>query len=210
MESAQMLTEEFRTLWLKHKLPSRLLVDVRDRTALTKALKDLAEKKLVRKIIDDETEIVYVIVREDVDVQKRDVDFTKENHIIYDKITHTVDFKEVSGTFPEEVRQAFARYSGRYTSREIRKITTNTIKRYGGITVRTSGGMYFVPSTPKTDKAMEALSALFKEIPGANEFTPMGIVDRARYRESLLVSVRRELTGDFRREEAQSIKLLRL
>ena len=206
-EGVEISAERFKELWTAASLPLGLCMEVRNRSALLKAIKELEKGKLIRRIIDDESQLVYIIVREDVDREKRDVDFAKENSIIFDKYTKELTFR-VKGSIPDQIRKSFQKYEGQYTSREVRKVMTRTIKHYGGITVRRAGGMYFVAGWLNR---LNAIRSVFSQLPGImNDFTALGILDTPAYKEQLSGSVKEELLGDFARAKKLNEKILSL
>ena len=205
-ESVQIEASKFRELWIESGLQNSLCVEVRSRTALVKALKELEKGKLIRRIVDDESQLVYAIVREDIDSVKRDVEYEKENRVIYDKFTKELEFK-VSGSIPDSIRAQFEQYESQYTTREVRKIVTRTIKYYGAITVRRSGGIYFMPGHTKQ---LNALFHVFKSLPGSCDFVALGIPDDQVYKDQLLDAAKKELLGDFGRAEGMNKKMLHL
>jgi len=205
-EGVEMAASKFKDLFEECALPTGLCMAVRSRTALVKALKELERGKLIRKIIDDESQIVYVIVREDIDLEAQDVDFQKENRVIYDKFDGTLEFR-TEGSLPDQIREHFNRYEGQYTSREVRKVVTNTVKHFGGITVRRAGGMYFMTNVTAVGK----LQMLFEHLQGEiHQFTALGILDSPAYRATLLTQVRQELLGDLKRAEQANDKILQM
>lgn len=204
LEGVEIAASTFQDLFEECGLPTGLCISTRSRTALTKALKELERGKLIRKIIDDSTQIVFVVVREEVDADARDVDFEKENRIIYDKILQDLEFR-IEGPVADQIRKQFEQYIDQYTSREVRTIVTNTIKRFGGITVRRTGGTYFVTNAEVVAK----LHMLFEKLPGTlTSFTALGVADTQAYRGMLLEQIKAELLGDLRKVRKKNKELL--
>lgn len=183
-------------------------VEIRQKTAMRKALTLIRPKlesgdlkMIVRKVVEDEDELIYAFVGEEVDYVNVDLDYATRNQVIFNKKTGEVNFTKEE---VPEVRSMYEYLCTVYTRRELVYMTKKILRAYGGILMKSSGGMWFVPSTVK--HIVDELRGLYMDdingTYGKSWFRAMGIVDdedsRATMGEALMDEIGTEL------EEAES------
>jgi len=120
---------------------------VRGRKAFREALRAVERMErdlLVRKILEDEERIVYGFVREVPDTRDLELEYDNVDAIIFHKDDQTISFKVGART---DVRGLFEKYLVTYTSDDLRRMLVDIlVNRLGALTLRETGGVYFVPA----------------------------------------------------------------
>ena len=206
--AARIPVEDFRQLWSTQELPMHLLTKIKDRTALRKALRELQRKKLLTRIKDDAERIVWRVTTEDVDYEQEDVTYRKAQQVIFNKSTKQIEFQIDDPVANEAVRNLFRRYRGAFTARELRKMMTSTIEYMNGVTLRSSGGLYFIARrhTETINKVRQVLS----RVEGDNHFIALGILDNETYKASIVAQAQAELTKELAQASTDNKKVLDL
>lgn len=188
----QIAPEDLRDLLRLYGIEEWEPVPIRTKTAMRKALtliKPRLEdgddlKILVRKVVEDDQELVYALVDEALDYVKVDLDYKTRNHIIFSKETGEISFTKEE--IPEVV-ELYEYLCSVYTQRELIYITKNIILGYGGFPIENSGGMYFMPVAVR--EIVDALRGLYNE--GIDErygkayFRALGIVNTEEVQQTM-------------------------
>ncbi len=156
--------------------------------ALRLALDAIESKGLVRRIRDDEVMTAYALVREVVDRSAIDIELEKRNIVIFDKRSKELEFRAEHKN--SEIRELFERYSTVYTANDIRGVVLEFVRARHGITLRETGGIYFLPHS----QDVELLRKFVEEMGG--EFYSLPIVDSGKARGQMMNLVRLELLRD--------------
>ena len=141
------------------------------RRALRTALSAIETSGLIRRIRDDEDVIAYTLHEEVIDKKAIDMELKKEQVIVYDKKADKLDVRMTYKK--DEIIQLFAKYQTIFTESDIRGMVLRYIKTNNGVTMRDSGGIYFVPLQATRD----ALKAFITAIKG--KFYSLGVPDAA-------------------------------
>lgn len=156
--------------------------------AIKLALEELEESGLIRKIRDDGVLTAYQLVHEHKDVAKLEIEFEKKNLIVWDKKDQKLDIRMKYRA--EEIRDLFDKYSEVYTSKDFRSIAIRFIKDKGGLTMRESGGVYFLPGEDQVDQLESFIEAI------ESEFYQYPVLDSMSARVQLFNQVRGEMERD--------------
>ena len=115
------------------------------------ATPDLYLNYLVREVYSDRFEIIRKIVVETVDKAGKTLSYKPEEATIrYDKKADTVEYKASSYITEELIDEAitlFEKHKVTYNSRHIREMCFNILSELSPISVKPSGGVYFVPAS---------------------------------------------------------------
>lgn len=161
-----------------------LAKEPRAKTALTKAMKEMAKGRkgaFHRKAIDSEEKATFVVVSSKVDYKKDDVKFKTGTKATLDKSSHALN---VEGDDAEVIREKYDEFKTKYTSDQF----VAMVKRYifthcNAITVRDSGGVYFIPSTHNEE--LKKLRELFSSFPNATSMDVIPIIDTKEAKKSM-------------------------
>jgi co-chaperonin GroES (HSP10) len=140
----------------------------RKKRALRLALEAAEKDGLIVKIRDDGEVAAYGLGKIHKDSDTNDFDLKKENVVIFDKSAGTLRFTKSHKQ--SEILALFEKYQEVYTAGDIRLIVVAAVYAFAGITLRQTGGVYFLPEVEPVQK----LSAFFAGITG--EFYHLPII----------------------------------
>jgi hypothetical protein len=156
--------------------------------AVRLALIALEEAGLIRKIRDDDVLTAYQLVHEHTDVQNLDIEFEKKNLVVWDKSKGELDIRyKYKAT---KIKELFDRYASVYTQDDFRSIAIRFVKDNAGVTLRESGGIYFLPG----EEAVEKLEGFLDSV-GA-DFYGLPILDCGLAKKQLFEHVQVEMERD--------------
>mgnify|MGYP001578123592 CR=1 FL=1 len=156
--------------------------------ALRTALNAVEESGLIRRIRDDKEVIAYTLHEEIINKKDIDLDLKKEQVIVYDKATDKLDIRLAFKR--DEIRSLFEKYQTVFTESDVRAITLQYVKANGGVTMRESGGIYFIPQTATRDQ----LKAFINAVNGS--FYSLGVPDEDTDKAVMHELVKDELDRD--------------
>lgn len=156
--------------------PPEILSTAAFRKSLKTAMRGY-DKYIARPIIEDETKIVYGIVREEKDLNNIDLGYDNEVKVAFDKANKQVIYKaKKSGLEAEEIaaetKNLYAEMTQTFVPADIQRILRKCIGiQMGSITLRRSGGFYFSPP-----HCLEDLEKIQKVVEGINENCDFGLI----------------------------------
>jgi len=134
-----------------------------------KELKHLEDAGLITKVRDDAVMVGYVITEEvinDSDELSDALDFEKRTVVVYEKDNDRLRFGKTLNAHAKELEALFTEFSGVFTSEDIRKIILEWVRDQSGVTLRESGGIYFVPcETSALDTLLAAVGGTLYTLP---------------------------------------------
>jgi len=165
-----------------------LPAEPRKKRALRRALDAIESDGFIRKIRDDDSLIAYGLVQEELDKKNIDIKLTKLNIIIFDKETSEVQFR--GKYMNDEIKRLFERYQEVYTAQDLRSIVLSFVKINNGITLRDTGGIYFLQD-PKVVEQLEKFFRLIK-----SDMFPFPLFDTEQAKKQMFTLVKAELERD--------------
>jgi hypothetical protein len=131
------------------------------RKALRNTLDEIEHKGIITQIpCADKTKIAYTLHAKSVDQVEIDLELLKEQTIVYDK---TKDLLEIKTDYKrQEIMDLVSKYSNAFTDDDVRMISTRYLASIGAITMRETGGIYFIQDIDQRNtlrKFLEACSA---------------------------------------------------
>ncbi len=127
---------------------------------------DLYQNFLVREVYSDRFEIVRKIVIETVDKAGKALAYEPEEATIrYDKKLDTIEYTASSKVTEDLISEALSlweKYKETYTERHIREVCFNILQDMSPISVKPSGGVYFIPES--YSKTLISFLALVNEL----------------------------------------------
>jgi hypothetical protein len=160
------------------------------RGALKKALDEIDTPFFIRRLADTDDCVAMALVRQDVrfDTAGIDANFAPEQIVTYYRASKTIS---CSTTYRQmEIEAAFTKYCLTYRANEVRIAIMRVLQMANAITVRESGGIYFVPEAGKP--ILDKLTALAAAVPGVQLVT-LGIVDTAESKAPMAVAAGDEI-----------------
>ncbi|MBI2375121.1 MAG: hypothetical protein HYV07_14080 [Deltaproteobacteria bacterium] len=124
------------------------------------------------RMIAEGDEIVVGLVREKPDQSRRELDYDLVTRIVFDKTSGAIT-SDVQHDVVEQIRELYRHHSA-HTSEDVRSMMTSFLTE-AGVTLRDSGGVYFVPSTHSSQ--LDALCRVVQEIGPHNKTFVLPIVD---------------------------------
>ena len=155
--------------------------------ALRTALNAMDVSGLIRKIRDDEEVIAYTFHEEIIDKKAIDLDLKKEQVIIYDKKADKLDIR--MDYKKDEIKSLFEKYQKIFTESDIRGMVLQFIKFNNGVTMRDSGGIYFLTNANARNKIKAFIES--KQVGGT--FYNLGVPDMEEDRTTMSVVISDEL-----------------
>jgi hypothetical protein len=126
----------------------------------------VVHKFLVREVVSDKERVVRRIVREIINSKNEDLDYEKEEAVlVLDKETELMSYSSInqeSEALAAEAARLFEIYKSNYDGRALRSMVLNVIKSMAPITMRSSGGVYFIPA--KFHERLHALQEFLKNL----------------------------------------------
>ena len=140
---------ELQKLWVQGALPTELLPEA---PTAEKAFKTAAKEaqvghpdRLLRLAVENELEIVYGIVCE-----KRDgiggLQYQQEARVTLSRQSDTVRSDQPSDTMVQKLMARFEELKTLHTADDIRRTISKTLDSFAAVTLRTMGGIYWVPA----------------------------------------------------------------
>lgn len=169
---------------------------------MTKAMKAMEKQNLIRKVTDDDEEVVYAIVVETRDKEQKDINFSKKNFVIYDKFTKKIRFRTKDSVNEESLTTLFEKYRSLITGREISKIFVR-LSLDVGIPLSEGGGVYFIPKLCLT--RIDSMERLLEGTTGT--ILRLGICDHDSYKEEMSGAIRNDLFGSVSRLDQEVSRL---
>lgn len=181
-------------------------VPIRKKTAARKAItriKHILEdpgndlKVMARRVPTSEPDVIrYAIVDERVDNQRRDLDYSTRNQVIFRVDTGALEF---TGDTIEPLLEMYDYLCGVYTETEITRMVKNIVDTHGCIWMHDKSGMFFMGRGHKG--TVDSLVKLFKFLGELTDdtcyFRPISILDDAENRatmgEALVADISLEL-----------------
>jgi hypothetical protein len=158
------------------------------RRALRTALEAVEREGLIRQIRNDAGVIAYILAREETDRKNIDLDLVKENIIVFDTVKGTLDVRMAHKK--DEIIKLFDKYRNLYTEDMIRKIALRYLNSVGAVTMRDTGGIYFV-------REQEAHDALKSYIQAAGcKFYSVPVPDVEAAKATMYEVIKTELERD--------------
>src|SRR3990167_8255538 len=195
IRSIEIPDSNLKALLKKHKLQESFMSEISARTALRKALKKAVKKRMIRLVFAGETETVYAVVHENIDKKAKDISYKKESLVVYNKKNEYIRFK---GHEVPMLKKLFNHYSTHYTGWTIRKGLLNLVDKNGGVTLRQSGGVYYLDSDHKA--LLERLFQFVQDLSPDCYLHFFGIVDSKAAKKALLVALREELKTEITKQ----------
>jgi hypothetical protein len=134
--------------------------------ALRAALEAIEKDGFIRRIRNDSGILAFVLATEQVDQKNIDLDLIKQNVIIYDSNEDKLEIRKSHKK--AEILAMFTKYQGSYTEDDIRTAVKRYLFANGAVTMRDSGGIYFVRQPEVHDALksfLEACGCKFYSIP---------------------------------------------
>lgn len=129
---------------------------------------------LIRKVKDDEREIVRSVVIETVDAKGKVLAYEESAHVIFYKDSSTMRVKRlvpiggVADDVIQELRDAYAARianGGCWDQDDIRRLITEGVRSLSGVPIRETGGVFFVP--PAGEEKLAKLERIARGWQGA-------------------------------------------
>lgn len=146
----------------KNGLSKNLLIEPTIKKAFTRSCRSFVKghkDKFDRKIVDDESKLIVGIVHETKDKEHERL---KYRHSTTAKLHKGVGSVEVEGAEKDEFMEQYNHFSGHITHEDIQRMLRRLISRCHGISLRETGGIYFVPE--KAIPEMIQVDSVLKEI----------------------------------------------
>jgi hypothetical protein len=202
LNDVEVLQSDAESLCVTVGLDPKMCPKIEARGGVVKALESLgfrASPQSGKKMdLDGKARVFYDRTADDekgftVTLQERTVAngvaaYVEVQRIHYDRSTKAID---LSTSFMHgDIHAAFKKYCETYRANEVRRIIQNVLAEGKAITVRESGGVYFVPDfyTPTLDK----LKAMVAAINGVS-LTTLGIVDTEQSRSEMADAAQAEV-----------------
>ncbi len=195
MRGVEIPEKKVESLLKRYKLEEELSPEQTARAALNRALHVATKRKMIRLIDSNWREVVYAVVRENIDKEGQDVKYDRESLVIFDKRNEYIRFK---GKHVDEVQRLFKHYVGRLTTHQIRKALIDLVDSKGGVAMRTSGGVYHLGSEHKD--LIERLHGFISEVGNDSYFHYFGIVDSVAAKAALLAAFKEDLKGEISKQ----------
>ena len=167
---------------------------------------------LVREVHSDNEEVLRHLVRETVDGGNRRLRYEQVAEIRLDKSTNTFQTYSTQTLSREEseslleARRRFDLYRTTYQSRHVRDMVLDALQEMGPISVRPSGGVYFVPAEHETD--LGKLQVFVRSLGNESDLWMMPVVDSADSRAVIRSSLGQEVEDTTQRVINEMGKLL--
>lgn len=209
----QMAPEELRELMMRHGLEKWAPVEIRPKTAVRKALtrirstfEDGELRILVRKVVEDEDELIYALVGEERNDMNVELNYDTLNQVIFNKKTGELTFSQAA---VPEIVDMYKLLCTTYTRRELVGSTRLVLEAYGAVILPNTNGMWFAPRAIR--RVVEALKALYGEIDqqyGTAWFRAIGITDDKESREVVGIVMDAEILRGLERAQKRLDEVL--
>ncbi len=157
-----------------------------------KELKHLEDAGLITKVRDDAAMVGYIITEEvinDAEELGESLDFQKRTVVVYEKDNDRLRFGKTLNTHAQALMDLYKEFTDVFTSEDIRKIILEWVRDQSGITLRESGGIYFVPCETS------ALDTLLTTVGGTLYTLPM--LDCGTAKKQMYAIVKFEIESKF-------------
>ncbi len=172
-----------------------LPAEPRKKRAVRRALDELEIKGLIRKVRDDEEVLAYSLFEEKLGGQDEyDAQLIRKMSIVYDKKKQDIGFRGVKAGSAEAKKfmELLAKHQGVYNAEDIRTVMLNFIHHNAGVTLRESGGVYFLPGT----LSVGPLTTFVEGLNGGSSFIALPSLDNSSARSQMFGIVKDELTNE--------------
>lgn len=154
LEDVEVDAPAFRADWIAKGLPAGLIRDPSLVSALRRSAKEVIRNGLLSKTDDEELlfrrvnrkggKSIFAIVREKHGAQKND--YSHVVQIAIDEDTGQLFSDDPASAVVQAVSATYSRLAGKILAGTVRSLIINTIRHYGGVSMRDSGGVYWVPA----------------------------------------------------------------
>lgn len=166
---------ETHGLDVKKHMPPPIVGHAAFRKAIA-ACKHGDRNRLVRFIKETPQEIIYGVVREDIDEAAEDLRYKVRARIVYRKRTESVVIRGGRSPVAEEVKKLFDEYVSTYIHTDIRRWIVRQINEYmQAVALKLNGGVYFIPH--QHTAILRKLNSVVDDLPGRSEFIVTPIFD---------------------------------
>lgn len=184
-------------LAVKHSLDDKYLPsEIKPTGAFRRACRHAATRLdhglMLRPIAESETEVVVGLVRERPDAAAKNLDYDLLARISFDKQTSIITADVENGVLAQ-VRELYQHHLA-HTTEDIRAMFAAFLAE-AGVSLRESGGVYFVPATHQT--TLDSLCAVVEAV-GSNKTFQLPIVDTAESKKTLREVAKRSLDDEIR------------
>lgn len=107
-----------------------------------KAISKVGRNCFSRSIVDDGDKCVLGIVHERKDVENEELNYLQQITARLDKTTHELN---ISGDGQEMFISQYEHFKKNITDEDIRAMVRRVVERLGGVPLRPTGGIYFIP-----------------------------------------------------------------
>lgn len=161
---------------LQHKyLPPPIVGHAAFRKAVA-ACKHGDRALMLRQITETPQEIIYGVVREDVDKEAEDLAYQLRCKIVYRKRTESVVIRDGNAAVAREVKNLFDDYKDTYIHTDIRRWVVRLVNEWmEAVTLKLNGGVYFIPH--QHSGMLAQVNAIVTDLPGRSEFIVTPIFD---------------------------------
>jgi len=144
------------------------------RSSFTNALRDLnrTQGMVVKKHSENMLAVVHVIAEARKKVDVRELEWGEQSWVQFEKLSNAVIWKEKDPR-TEAFAKLYKHHQEHYTAQDIRMMVEGETQRAGAISVRSSGGIYFLPESARP-KIM-ALSGFLDDLGSGAYISIVGI-----------------------------------
>ena len=154
-----------------------------------KTASDQVDGCIFRKILDDPDRVVMKLIDERVNRETVKVRFDQHTTVALDKDKETFGGE---GPMADAVHRLFESYHGTVPDPKVRHAVCNILRDHRAITLRPSGGIYFLPA--EKAEVVKAVQAFLRDMKIGELYIlriPNGVIERANTMES----VSEDMTG---------------
>lgn len=171
-----------------HLPPGYISKGIQTRSAVLRTMHEMEVSGFIRKIDENNKRAVWVLVNEQIDQAAEDVQFTKEDKLIYDK----KDGRLLVGNphFQPVVDAQMEKFKYLYTTQDVSRFIFKMMGDHGLICMKSGSGFYFAPSArfdfvAKLEKLIKALNGHLVVLDIAQGSASSGEVMRAYQTETM-------------------------
>lgn len=210
LERALVSRDALLDLLAKRNLTLVAPLPIRPKTAMSRALKEMDHDHLVSMLSDNKKYTVYALINQQV----TEGDEHTLPDVAYDTTLRMVWYKGL-GNDPddalafdnEEIGERFrpvvARYMTSHTAGDVSSALLRVIKLSNGISLRSNGGVYFVPHTDLSSELLSSARALVEDIETLTHhgsfFSSFTIPDSDEHKNDMRAHVAQDLEADIKR-----------
>lgn len=165
-------------------------------TALRRAINQAVDDGMIRKIGEDEKRVSFAIVTEEASLGTMQWKGKQREAVVLDKTTNELAFTGVSKE-AREVRERFEHLSGVLLAAEVGGIVVRVMREINAISLRDTGGVYFVPAAGKERlDAVEGAITSSMNSGGQFNMTRLRVVAGERESQDLATLLRSQVVSD--------------